>query len=994
MRKHLYRHALQTALLLFIAVQSQATDLTPTALVSPRQTPVKKVSVPVQFVVANQNIQVADDYTIDVTIRNASNQLLLSEVVTGKRILPLTNVMHTAINTWTPSDTGRYTIRVAIAFAQDIDTTNNVKIFTVRVVPASYTLSMFDEQTNDADTVNAQDCRVEYISNASSVWQFLNLGYVTGSTIQWVLQNMPLPPRDFFYVYHTLINLPIVGVHPPQIVIVPYLTTQPLDSFPIDLSDTVRIDYGKVRVNIGDKGLQDTSKITVIDFVPPPTVPTTAPITEAAIRSCDVPNIDLDSATYNATTVPGYAGDMNACAPTACANSMQWLEKHFPINTGLSHRQKLVELSKLMGRENNTGVWSEDFIRAKLDYINKYNLPIKVKFQLRGLTNDIATSPESDYESSASNQIEGAYPKWEWLKKEMHDSEDVEMFVEYHDRSGDTSIVSGRHVITASGVAEAAGQHRFWYKDDADQAKAGGTREVANEWRLRGGTIPIIDHVDWSPTTSRTTVVYGVISESYDSTVRRKEKGFFEKLRDRTVGWAPRYEHDEAVDWVKSHPIRFGNMYTRLRDGVYQPNEWRWVLRNHPIGGVFDGGTSTILSHYTLGIDTTRFPDPIEVRILYTDEPVKEQPPNIGPGILYPVPPTIGNYAQGSPNLTTIEPPPTTHKFLEYPPVDGLPFKVDTAIIHKDVPGADVSANDTAMVGESFILHAAAAMSWLGAHAPEVNLNRSNSTLRKEIAERLQFLAPNSQSPQIEALLRETQSGYMQMRPSFQSFRLPDEDIVISSIPEGPVYHAKNVSVDRKIEWTWLRDRLKRFGPMPVEIGYYNADKRTHGTWALIIGVVEHNGLKRLIMNVDMEEDAPGGQEKLVHTVQTYNGYHYLVEQSSNVSRAYIETVLSLEYDPSMVDVKAQPLTEVYNLRVVPQPSDDVVSVSWQQAYTAGATISVIDLLGVERLRADVPNDGSATWTTSTSMLSNGRYTIVISTTLGRTSIPLIVIHE
>ena len=983
-------------LLLVCATPSRATDLSVTQLVAPNPTAVVGVATRIKFIVANQNVQVANTYTIAVLVSTISGTPLFAEQVTGIPITPFSTLVHSTVAAWTPPSTGSYTIRLTIAFADDINPSNNVSIYTITAVQPQWQLLAFDEVHDPWDTLRPQDCRIVFTPLSSDVWRYLNLGYPIGSDVQWVLQNMPIPPKDEEYTYQTLISLPIVGPPPLKISVIPYLTTEPLVSMPLDVTGLIQLDYARIHLNIGDVGMQDTTKMTVIDGPPLVTVPTAESVTDPDIRSCDVPNIDLDSTTFNPSTVPGYAGDMNACASAAAANSMQWLEKHFRINTGLSHRDKLVELSKLMGRANETGVWSEDFIRAKLAYINKYNLPIKVKFQVRGLTKDIESAPEDDFENRASNQIEGAYPKWEWVKKEMHDSEDVEMFLEYHDRSGDTSVVSGRHVITATGVAESAGQRRFWYKDDGDQAKAGGTGEIANEWRLRGGTIPIIDHVDYSATQSRTTVVYGAISESYDSTLTRKEKSYWKKFKDRQLGWSPRYEHSDPVDWLKSHPLRFGNIYTRLRNGVYQLNEWRWVLHNHPIGGVFGGGTSTILNHNMLGIDSTRFPDPMEVRVMYTDEPVKEQPLNIGIGMLYPIPPTIGNYVGGSPNDDTLEPPPTPHSFLVFPQVDGKLYKVDTVIIYNDVVGVDVSASDTAMVGASAILHTAAAMSWLEGHVPELDLNTANDALRSSLINGTEFVSKQGLTSHalLEGFLRCAQSNMFKMRPVFQSFRLPVEDIQIPTIPEEPPRLAVNESVNGRIEWTWLHNRLRRFGPMPVEIGYYNASGRTYGTWALITGVVEHNGLKRLIMNVDMEEDAAGGQEKIVHTVQTDNGYHYLVEQSSDLQRAYIETVVSLEYQPMFVGVQELPLTEVYSIRVVPQPSDELVTISWQQAYTASASISVVDMLGLEHVRAEVPNDGTASWTTSTSQLPNGRYTIVIGTAMGRTIVPLMVVHH
>ncbi|HPR34007.1 MAG TPA: hypothetical protein PLK12_18030, partial [Prolixibacteraceae bacterium] len=49
-------------------------------------------------------------------------------------------------------------------------------------------------------------------------------------------------------------------------------------------------------------------------------------------RTDEMPNIDLDNSKYNPGTLEGYAGDYNACAPAAAANSMQWLENRHDEN--------------------------------------------------------------------------------------------------------------------------------------------------------------------------------------------------------------------------------------------------------------------------------------------------------------------------------------------------------------------------------------------------------------------------------------------------------------------------------------------------------------------------------------------------------------------------------------------------------------------------------------------------------------------------------------
>jgi hypothetical protein len=139
-----------------------------------------------------------------------------------------------------------------------------------------------------------------------------------------------------------------------------------------------------------------------------------------------MPNIDLDSGAHNPTNTPGYAGDWNACCPAACANSMQWLEERYPdkIASGLTLRQKLEELSKQMKRRNQAGVYTDTMLRGKLAYIDKYKLPIRVKFQSVTYKDSCYQSFDPAYGHCARNQsnnlpADSFHLNYDWLYNEM-----------------------------------------------------------------------------------------------------------------------------------------------------------------------------------------------------------------------------------------------------------------------------------------------------------------------------------------------------------------------------------------------------------------------------------------------------------------------------------------------------------------------------------------------------------------------------------------------
>ncbi|MFH1195052.1 MAG: T9SS type A sorting domain-containing protein [bacterium] len=192
-----------------------------------------------------------------------------------------------------------------------------------------------------------------------------------------------------------------------------------------------------------------------------------SPITVMHHYGCTVPNVDLDNGEYPASS--SYAGDKNACGPAAAANSMAWMASAFSeITIPFSHRALLDSLSKYMKRQANGGVSIETFVKGKLDFIRAHNLPIKVKFQAENVEGDINDSGEKTF---ADNQNEGNYPTWDFLKGEMADSEDVEIFYKWHDGEKWRS-----HAVVVTGTYETEnGKKTIGIKHDLRQAGQDGT---------------------------------------------------------------------------------------------------------------------------------------------------------------------------------------------------------------------------------------------------------------------------------------------------------------------------------------------------------------------------------------------------------------------------------------------------------------------------------------------------------------------------------------
>lgn len=250
-------------------------------------------------------------------------------------------------------------------------------------------------------------------------------------------------------------------------------------------------------------------------------------------RGCAMPNIDLDSGANNAQTKPGYAGDWNACSPAGCANSLQWLEARHPgkISSGTTLREKLDSLSRLMKRRNSEGVFTDTMIAGKLAFIDKYKLPIRVKFQSVFYKDSCIKSFDTTYKHCAQNQSANQPAdtfrlSFDWLYNEMKNGEDVEMNVGWwtYDSTTGTGKWTGGHTVVLTGVEDIRGVKRIIVKDDASQAIPGGTAERpltmdSTGWKGYPHRIKEWSYSEPDSHRNTTVVIKDWVSESYDSTV-------------------------------------------------------------------------------------------------------------------------------------------------------------------------------------------------------------------------------------------------------------------------------------------------------------------------------------------------------------------------------------------------------------------------------------------------------------------------------------------
>ena len=188
-------------------------------------------------------------------------------------------------------------------------------------------------------------------------------------------------------------------------------------------------------------------------------------------------NLDLDNSTNGITN--DFAGDLNACVPTATANSMLWLNSKYndiSLPSNLNLRETMKELSKFMNREDGAGVTDVNFIKGKLDFFEQYKLPVEVKFQSTEVNGNIASTSGNSIARNFNliKDKKSMPPTWDFITKMMREGEDVEINYTWYDNSGN---YEGGHCANLTGFIEfESGVKKIQLEHDFDQEQAGGTK--------------------------------------------------------------------------------------------------------------------------------------------------------------------------------------------------------------------------------------------------------------------------------------------------------------------------------------------------------------------------------------------------------------------------------------------------------------------------------------------------------------------------------------
>ncbi len=700
----------------------------------------------------------------------------------------------------------------------------------------------------------------------------------------WVIQNVPLVPFPQPELMSFWFNLTYLGLEngvPVNQLFLAYFVTDtfmlmpPLEFPP---SAFVPTNVSQAEYNVGNGYIGNPYDIVFFDKMP--LIFNQINVQEMLenlpnllqYRGCNVPNLDLDSSTNPPGSVLGYAGDKNACGPAAAANSMQWLETVHPeIKTNLSLREKLVELSKMMNRENNQGVSTKDFIKGKLDFIDKHKLPIKVKFQSDDIDTNNIKSPNKKYNNEAINRNANKADStkwaatWDFLFKEVKDGEDVELLLDSYTIDDEGQIVhTGGHVVTVSGVSQIGGIKRVWVKDDANQRISGGTAQIPLTWLLVSEESGIPYLKEWSEGYD-VTIVTGIVSESYDANVQ-----FSFDPKATTIGRLSFEEPFIASNTTsgimgfylfESSKLKYINALARTSE-TQQPV---WLVQNLPAMPFHkDHWVSTPVE---LGALNLTAGVPIQVQFITSDTNLREKPSwNVDSffDIFYKIE-LSHNVPDGSPE---------TQEFIQIsdlipPSFNGPQAARDSVYRGCTVPNIDLnnnsypqSANWTGDLNACGPASAANSMQWLSETHPKI---QQDASLREKMEELDRMMKrQNGKGVRTYDLIRGKldfiDKYKLSIKVKFQSswFR-KDSNVASPNRQYNHIAENKNKANNAYPEWEWLVQEMKNGEDVELLYGYYDADgKRRGGHWVTVTGIMESGGEKRIWIKDDILQSGSG----------------------------------------------------------------------------------------------------------------------------------------
>ena len=928
------------ALILFlITAYASATDLKVQSIIQPKGLAQMLYQYQIIFIIANINRLPALNYNNLVTITKKNDPTYQwSTTVEGIPIDSFTTQQHSSAESWTPMNPGEYTIKVQVFFGDDIDHSNDTLSESITVEEMGDPFLQFPFRVSQVqyrnpslkEFSNTGLFSVDY-SNLDTVKYINVMGRVDSSKpYKWIIQNAPLFPfkdistSTFFFNYD---DMNVARDSQITTMSINISWTNKILSSAYEVKRDTSVAVNLVLFDVATYNEVVDSIFNVPTFTPGTTWDTTKPTTYV-YRGCTVPNIDLNSTLYNPTTVPGYAGDKNACGPAAAGNSLEWLEKTHPKTplTGTAHREKMVELSKMMDRANEAGVNTQQLVKGKLAFIDKYRLPIRVKFQSVFVGDSTIKSPGNNSSNEAKNHNTGnkTPPKWDWLKQEMEHGEDVEILFGWYDSTGNRN---GGHWITVTGLSEIGGKKGIYFKDDWEQGAAGGLRHPFSEWIEGDNGWSRIKGLDEG---SSICWVESVVSESYDSTINQdveplgiNECRFFEMMfgLDEKKG-------EVQVAVAPSEEPRYLNLWgTKTNSKEFNWFGWNIFLPPFSVSQYY----TFFFDFEELGYTDNDNHDSLRFAMTVTDTPVTKKD-------------TIKHYVDyklGTTNIIIGDGTIDNDIFTSPRIIPSIPgfegWGIRTYIYRGcEVPNIDLDStrnNPGTVPGYAGDMNAcgpAAAsnsLQWLANINPKLDPKNTHRDKLKELSG-LMNRANNEgvmREDFIKAKLAFIDKYKLPIKVKFQGFKFDTNDINSPNNAFGHKADNKNDSNRMSPKWNWLVQEMKDSEDVELEFGFYdNTGTRRGGHWITVTGVSDVGTARGLYFKDDLNQKDTGGLRNPYVNLKDTLGYTYLVQLSTASGyTCWIETIVSESYDSTMTftGVEEHQLKDEYNLKIIPNPS-------------------------------------------------------------------------
>jgi hypothetical protein len=957
--KHSCWLALSWFLMLF-SNDAVAGDLFIKQIVSPPTKVEVGRSYPINILFANQREFPVRNIIVDIHITSImSGKVLYMHSGTINQLDAFSEMLYTAPTEWIPLDsgiTGNYgsaVLSVTAFSPDDVDTTNNSATQEILIFPPPDIMMKFPFSFSQASFINPVVANNTLCGTFTVTYpplekpMFVNVmaRENTDSAYFWLVRNMPLLPFDAVSTVSYWVDLSFLKIQngyflDSLMVSVKWTDSVLYEPFEVHFDTTVSVN--RTSVIQGVENGPDEFTLSFPVGVPDLVTFDSLEIVTWDYRGCKVPNIDLDSTKNHPDSLKEYGGDWNACGPAAAANSLQWLEEKHPKIplTLISHREKMKELSKMMKRQKEKGVTTEQLVEGKLAFIDKYRLPIKVKFQSVFVGDSTIKSPNNSYGHEARNFNKGnkTPPTWDWLKQEMANGEDVEILFGWYDSEGKRN---GGHWVTVTGISEVKGAKGLYFKDDSTQGGNGGTREQFVNW------VESSSGSGWSRLTGLNVAGYypwveSVVSESYDPTVE------FDVKPDgiNTLRFFDIFAETDFID-VKKGEVGFivepSSSFRILNAwlGSTKTTDLFWVCRNVVLMPFDTTQRYTFFFDYSyLKINKDSIPDSLRIAYKVTDEPISDTNIIIKDYKDMKVGITDVRVGNGSAD-TAINMIPSVS-----PSLPGLPEGWQLrAYVYRgcNVPNIDLDSSRnhpgtvTSYAGDKNACGPAAAansLEWLASTNSQLNPGNTHREKLQELS-RMMKRANNSgvmRADFIKAKLDFIDKYKLPIRVKFQGFYFGTNDIPSPNTTYGHSAQNKNDSANKPPKWEWLVQEMQHGEDVELEFGYYdNTGTRRGGHWITVTGVSDVAINRGIYFKDDLNQRDSGGLRSIYVNWKDTLGYSYLVDLSSNGYTCWIETIVSESYDTTVKFDTRVPdnswLKSKYELEVVPNPGDITRSV-------------------------------------------------------------------